>query len=419
MKTILLYLEGIRTAIGSLRAHKLRTILTMLGVSIGIFAITIIFTLVNSLNYNLNSNLSRLGNSVLFVYHFPWSSESFNNWQKYVKRPKMSYNEFLKLDKNLDNVEGVCYDVRIPGQTLKYKNEGIRTLEVRCVTGNYLDLNGWAIEEGRPFTELEMEAGRPVCVLGYNVAKKLFGDLSPIGRDVKLKGRKMRVIGVVEKSGTNMFGTTPDDLYYVPYAYATRLFDMNSRRLDKYIMVKAKNTARLDEIENDIIGLLRASRGLRPRAENDFSINRPEMLLDVFSQATDYLWYGGLFISFFAVVVGGFGIGNIMFTTVQERTFEIGLQKALGAKGSFILFQFLIESVILCLIGGLIGLLLNYGAAALLQAGIDSAEVNFQVVISSGSIVFGIVLSLVIGLGSGLIPSRIASRMDPIESMRK
>ncbi len=331
----------------------------------------------------------------------------------------MSYNEFLKLNKNLEHVEGVCYDVRVNGQTIKYKSESVNSVEVRCVTGKYIDLNGWEIGDGRPFTELEVEAGRPVCVLGYNVAEKLFGDFSPIGKDVKLKGRKLRVVGVVEKSGTNMFGSTPDDLFYLPYAYSTRIFDMDNRRLDKFIMVKALGTAQIDEIENDIIGLLRASRGLRPKTENDFSINRPEMLMDVFSDVTKYLWYGGLFISFFAVVVGGFGIGNIMFTTVKERTFEIGLQKALGAKKAFILFQFLMESVILCLLGGFIGLLLNFGASTLLQAAIDSMQVNFEVVVSAESIAFGVILSLVIGLGSGLIPSTIASRMDPVESMRK
>lgn len=391
----------------------------MLGVAIGIFAITIIFTLVNSLNYNLNQNLSKLGNSVLFVYHFPWSGESFSSWQKYVKRPKMSYNEYLKLRKNLDYIEDVAYEVEMRSQVLQYKGNSVSGVALTCITQGYLNISAMEMGLGRPFTDLEADAGRPVCILGHNVADKLFGEISPLGRKLRMAGKNVQVTGVVAKSGTNVFGDSPDDKIYIPYGFGARVFDMDSRRNDKSILVKVADPKRMAQVENQIIGLMRSARRLRPKAENNFAINRPEMLLDVFSDATKYLWYGGMFISFFAVIVGGFGIGNIMFTTVKERTFEIGLQKALGARRGVILFQFLVESVLLCLSGGVIGLLLNFGVAAIMQAAIDSMDVNFNVVISTGSILFGVILSVVIGLGSGLIPSLIASRLDPVESMRR
>jgi len=419
MKQILLYLEGVQIAWRPLRAHGLRTTLTVLGVAIGIFAITIIFTLVNSLNYNLQGNLNRLGNSALFVQRFPWSQESFNNWQKFIKRPRVSYNEYQKLERNLDRIEGIAFNVGAGPVTLKYKSEVVRNVELQCNAGPFINLNDWQMGQGRPFSEVESESGRAVCILGYTVAENLFGAISPLGRTIKLKGRRLKVIGVIEKSGANLFGNSPDDQAFAPYAFGSKVLNLEKGRRPKSIMVKARNTDEVDRVENRIIGLMRSARGLRPKAENDFSVNRPEMMAAVFNNVTQYLWYGGLFISFFAVVVGGFGIGNIMFTTVKERTFEIGLQKALGAKRNFILFQFLMESILLCLMGGIIGLLLNYGLAELMQVVIDGQEVNFEIVVSRGSILFGVVLSLVIGLGSGLIPSTIASKMDAVESMRK
>ncbi len=419
MQKILIYFEGIRIAIRSLKANRLRTILTMLGVSIGIFAITIIFTIVNSLNYNLNRNLSELGNSVLFVYHFPWSGESFGNWQKYVKRPRVNFQEYQQLKKNLTRVEGVSLEARMGGQTLKYSSKTVNGAQLRCVTQDYVANNALEIGLGRPFTDLEADAGRPVCILGHTVAENLFGDLYPVGREIRMRGKNLRVIGVLEKSGANMFGDSPDGGIYVPYGFGARMYDMSRRRVDKYIMVKARDVRDIDLIENDIIGLMRSSRGLRPKAENDFSINRPEMLLDVFENVTKYLRSGGLFISIFAVIVAGFGIGNIMFTTVKERTFEIGLQKSLGAERGVILFQFLMESVLLCLVGGIFGLLLNFGVAASMQALIDSMEIDFEVVISTSSVLFGVFLSVIIGLASGVIPSVVASKLDPVEAMRR
>jgi putative ABC transport system permease protein len=418
MKRINLLFEGIRVAFKSLVAHRLRTLLTTLGVAIGIFAITIIFTLVNSLNYTINRNLSELGSTMLFVLHIPWTNEAMN-WQKYYKRPKVSYNEFARLEKNLNHVDGVSYDVDIRGQTVKYKQKSLSQLSIHAVTDDYIFLNNYPIEVGRPFTEIEVDAGRPVCVIGANVKKELFGNSTAIDKSVRIKGKKVKVVGVIEKSGAGVFGQGPDDQVLVPYGFGARVFRMDGPRMDKIIQVKVSSAEWMGSVEDQIIGLIRVERGLRPTIENDFEINRPEMLMNLFSDATGYLRIGGIVISLFSIIVGGFGIGNIMFSTVKERTFEIGLQKALGATKGFILFQFLMESVMLCLMGGIIGLGLNFGLTALMQAIINSMEVDFVMVVTWESVVTGVALSVMIGLVSGYIPSSIAAKMDPVESMRR
>jgi putative ABC transport system permease protein len=418
MRQVALLMEGARIALGSLIGNRLRTGLTMLGVSIGIFAITIIFTLVNSLTFSLNRNLSELGNSVLFVFHFPWTNDAMSNWQKYMQRPMVNYSEYLKLKKGLAHVDGVSFDARASRQTLRSRHVELSPVPVRSVTLDYFMINSLEFEAGRPFNEVEIDGGRPVAVIGHNVAQALFPMTSPIGKVVELKGKKLRVVGVVALSGSNMFGNSPDDMTLIPYSLGARLYDMRSPRVEKIIAVKVADAKYIDLVEDEIVGIMRSTRGLRPRTDNDFEINRPEMLMKMFSSATDYLRFGGIFISLFSILVGGFGIGNIMFSTVKERTFEIGLQKSLGATRRFILFQFLFESVLLCFLGGLLGLLLNYGVTLLLQWAIEQAGVGFTMVTSWSSLGLGVLISVLIGIVSGYIPARIAARMDPVESMR-
>ncbi|MEM0997128.1 MAG: ABC transporter permease [Bacteroidota bacterium] len=419
MRRLNLLWEGIRIGISSLLAHRLRTLLTTLSVAIGIFAITIIFTLVNSLNYTINRNLSELGNTTLFVLHVPWTNEAMN-WQKYYKRPKVSYREFLRLKKNLDHVDGVAYDVDLRRQSLKYGKGSISGVSTHAVTSDFMFLSSFEFGAGRPFTEIEVDAGRPVCVIGSNVEKELFGEgINAIGKFLRVRGKKLKVVGVIDQSGAGVFGSGPDDQIFLPYATASRIFRMNSPSIERFIRVQVSSQKWMAQVESDIVGLMRAERGLRPKVENDFEINRPEMLMNLFSDATGYLQIGGIVISLFSIIVGGFGIGNIMFSTVKERTFEIGLQKALGAPKGFILFQFLMESVLLCLVGGIIGLGLNFGLTALMQAVINRMEIDFVMVVSTESILTGLVLSIMIGLTSGYIPSSIAARMEPIESMRR
>lgn len=391
--------------------------LTMLGVAIGIFAITIIFTLVNSLDYSMSQSISSLGNTMVIVYHVPWSNDIVN-WQKYFQRPRVTHDEYLALKRSLHYVDGVAYEARIRNATIRHDDRALEFVGLRAVTEDYIWMNALDLEAGRPLTELETMGGRPACVIGKEIANKLFPQEQAVGKWLRIRGKKVKVVGVLAKSGANMFGDNPDELVYLPYGFAARVFDMHSRQIDPSIAVRVASLERMETVEQEITGVMRKTRGLRPSAENDFEINRPEMLINLFSDATNYLRIGGLVISFFSVIVGGFGIGNIMYTTVKERTFEIGLQKALGAKRGFILFQFLSESVLLCLLGGLLGLLLNYGITQLIQFALLQMETEFVIVVSVNDILIGLALSGTIGLVSGFVPSLAAARMDPVESMR-
>lgn len=389
----------------------------MLGVAIGIFAITIIFTLVNSLDYSMSQSISSLGNTMVLVYHIPWSNDIVN-WQKYYQRPHVTYDEYLALKQELRYVDGVAYEARIRGITVRHGESALEYVQLRAISEDYMWMNALEVESGRPLTELETEAGRPACVIGKEIALKLFPNEQAVGKWVRIRGKKLKVVGVLAKSGANMFGANPDEMVYLPYGFAARIFNMHGNAIDPYLAVRVSSLARMDAVESEITGIMRKERGLRPSAENDFEINRPEMLINLFSDATNYLRIGGLVISFFSVIVGGFGIGNIMYTTVKERTFEIGLQKALGAKRGFILFQFLSESVLLCLLGGLLGLLLNFGVTQLIQFALQQMETEFSIVVSLNDILIGLAMSGTIGLVSGFIPSLAAARMDPVESMR-
>lgn len=410
--------ETVRIAARSLRGHKTRTFLTMLGVAIGIFAITIIFTLVNSLTYNLSKNINALGPTMMFVTQMPWSEAEWEDWQKIIARPPVDYSDFKKLERNLEDADGVCFRISYGGQNLKWENVMVSSVKVNAITRDYAWLNNFEFTKGRPFSEIEAMAGRATVILGSNVAQKIFGSLNPIDRYVRLKGRKVRVVGVLKKSGADVFGNSVDDEAFVPYAFAAKILQTKGRRIESMIMVRAKDEMIIPYVESSIVALVRSERGLRPRTENDFSVNKPEMIMDMVGKLAKYLKIGGIIISIFSVIVGGFGIGNIMFATVKERTFEIGLQKALGATRGFIQTQFLVEAIFLCLIGGAAGLGLNFAVGAIIKLLLIWAETEFEVVISVGSIVFGVMISVLIGLISGYIPSVIAARMDPIESMR-
>ena len=418
MKQLRLLLEGIFIAGKALRAHLLRTFLTMLGVSFGILTITAIFTLVDSLTFSITENLSKLGNSVMFVHHWPWDN-NFDEFYKYRNRPKVSYDDFLTLKRELNNVSGVAFNVEAHGQDVEKDGSSVTGISVRGITYDFGEINAFDIIEGRYFSEMECEAGRPVCILGWNVAVNLLGPHGPYaGQEVRFGGKKLVVAGVLKGTGSSFFGQSPDDVLYIPYMFAARRFNTNARVVDKLITIRAENQEMVDRVESETIGLVRQARGLKPGVDDNFSINKYEMLMNQIGNAMKYLETGGIFIAILSVIVGGFGIGNIMFASVKERTFEIGLQKALGATRSFILFQFLFESVMMCLIGGFLGLGMLYLGTIAGEYFIAELGIQMNLVITPRNVSWGMGIALLIGVFSGILPSIYASGLQPVESMR-
>lgn len=408
-----LFGESVRFAIQVLTNNLLRTTLSLLGVTIGIMLITLVFTLVDSLEKNVKDSLDFLGSNVVTVNKFSFVQTDPNApFWKYFRRPNNNYGEYEFLNANLKNASAVTI-VGKSSTTIKKGNSSLSGTDLWGITYQYKDVYEVAIERGRYFTQQEIEGGRTVAIIGDEVAKQLFPNGDAVGQDIKLKGYKVRVIGVMEHEGESFIGTpSSDDRVFIPYKMFTKMYYIGRVfGISPSIAVKGyADDIGLVELQNEMEGMIRKVRGLRPKDETNFALNRPEAIADALGGIFDVLGIAGWVIGGFAILVGGFGIMNIMFVSVQERTKLIGIQKSLGAKNYFILFQFLFESIFLCLLGGVTGILIVYLLTFI--------PIPLEVELSTKNILLAVVVSSTIGVVSGIVPSAKAARLDPVEAMR-
>jgi putative ABC transport system permease protein len=408
-----LVLESFRFAVQALRANALRTILSLLGVTIGIFAIIAVFTIVDSLERSIRGSMSFVGEKVIYVQKWPWSFGPEYPWWKYFNRPVANLREFRLLEKRLENDNGVAIFWSKNSNTLKSGSNSISDVNVQGISYAFDKVSDVPLAEGRYFTPQEIESARNVILVGADVGTNLFPMQTPVGKEVKLRGRRFKIIGAMERQGENMMGMpTNDKNVLIPYGAFTRIFPTGRNGLEPAIAVKGQEWDEgLQELEYEIRGIMRSARSLKPRDEDNFALNRAELLADAITGLFNVIGVAGWVIGGFSIIVGGFGIANIMFVSVKERTNIIGIQKSLGAKNFFILFQFLFEAVFLSLIGGGIGILLVFGLTLLPQSAME-------IVLSIKNITIGLSVSVLIGLLSGIIPAIMASNLDPVIAIR-
>ena len=408
-----LFRESFLFAYDALRQNKLRTLLSLLGVTIGIFTIIAVFSAVDTLRDNLQKSVNKLGSNSIYIEKWPWVADGEYPWWKYMQRPVSKIRDFRELQNRSQTAQAISYEINIDSRTIKYKSN---TVDGATVFGATQDHNKtWTFDfaDGRYFTDIESRTGAPVAILGHEIYDNLFPGVSAIGKQIKVMGKYVTIIGVFAKEGEDMLGLSSDKQVLIPLNFARTVLDVQNEKYNPSIVVKGKDGVPLDEVEGELRGMMRSIRSLRPGQDDNFSLNKISLLSDQLDILFAVVNVAGAIIGLFSILVGGFGIANIMFVSVKERTNIIGIQKSLGAKNYFILLQFLIESVILCLLGGLIGLLLVYGGTFVVKWAWD-----VSIVLYLKNVIIGIGTSVAIGVISGIIPAYSASKLDPVEAIR-
>lgn len=412
-KVIRLSIESLQFAINAVVVNKLRTLLSLLGITIGIFAIISVFTIFDSLEMNIRESISTLGNDVIYIQKWPWTEETGRDyqWWQYVNRPLPTIQEYEKLKDRLTRAEEVAFMVST-NVTVKYREKSIENINFLGASEGFSDIRDFDIQRGRYYSNFELKSGANYAIIGHEIAQELFGNINPINKEVTIRGYKTRVIGVFEKEGKDTFGDSMDESVLVPINHVRNLVNIRSESMDPTIWVKTSERISNEELMAEIRMVLRSLRRLKPNAGDNFALNQTSMLDNQLDQFFGTLNIAGWFIGLFSLLVGGFGIANIMFVSVKERTKVIGIQKALGAKFYFILLQFVFEAVILAVAGGAIGLLFVFAGTLLVNA-----LTTFEITLTMGNIVTGLLISSLIGLISGISPAYSAARLDPVEAI--
>jgi len=406
--------ESFSFAMNALRTNKLRTLLSLLGVTIGIFSIIAVLAAVDSLDRKIKSDLSTLDKNTMYLTSVCFGPTDIPNW-KVEQFPNVTYEEYQYLKENVNHTENFCFQFFAPRESVKFESKTVSDVNMVPVTSEFVDIQRMEFSVGRFFNESESNSGKAVIVLGFEVAKGLFDESDPIGKTVRLYGQRFIVIGVTKKKGDSgiELGGGDDTSAFIPTNFLRRLYGDNNESMLPVIIIKPEKGTDMPEPKADIAQKLRNMRGVKSNDIDNFFVNVLSGFTDLIDGIVSQMNMIGWIISGFSLLVGGFGIANIMFVSVKERTNLIGIQKSLGAKNKFILFQFLFESVILSVIGGVVGLILVWIISIILTKALE-----FEFILGFWNIVLGTSLSAFIGLISGILPAISASRLDPVEAIR-
>lgn len=410
------FTEAFRIAGEQLRMHKMRSLLTALGVIIGIVAVTLMGTAIKGIDKGFSESLDMIGQDILYLEKWPWSDVG-DNWMKYRNRPNIDLGDAREINEWIARRPDSALRLAVPSKlafsTLKREDRSISDIYTHGTTADFALMSTADLLVGRFFTGAENESRRFVIILGYDVADTLFpeGAARAPGEEVKLRGRTFEVIGVLERQGSFLGLQSFDNQVILPRGALERFYGWDRRN---HIRVQAKAGVPLERAVDEVTGLYRRIRGLEPGEENDFEINRSEAIEQELGPIKSGIALAGFFVTGLALFVGAIGIMNITFVSVRERTREIGTRRAIGARRRAILLQFLIEAVAICLLGGVIGL----GCAFGLKTAIGSAFPSFPFTFSGDLVFLAFVLSVLTGVASGLAPAWQAARLDPANALR-
>jgi putative ABC transport system permease protein len=402
--------EGLKIAWDAVRANKMRSILTTLGIIIGIVTVTSMATAIDALNHAFQNSISILGADVLFVSRQTWGDRSEAQWLSERKRHDITRQQARRIEQQMSLASAVAPVVAM-NQGVWYKNRNSASVRIIGSTDQFLTTSGFAIEQGRFLTEDETEGGRPVCVIGNDVATNLFQRESPLGKKIKIGARRLEVIGVLEKRGSFLGLTSFDNEVIIPIK---QLLIGYWRDPDFDVQVKIRDLVQLDDAKEELRGIMRKIRRVAPGDPDDFSINQQEQVFKTLTQGTHTIAAVGLLITGLSLFVGGIGIMNIMFVSVAERTREIGVRKAIGARRRSILLQFLIEAALICLIGGLVGLGITFFLTLASLHFFPSFPMNLSLPVMG----LAILMSILTGVTSGFLPAWHAARLNPVDALR-
>jgi putative ABC transport system permease protein len=395
--------ESWRIAWQAMKSNKVRSILTTLGIVIGVTTVVLMIIIIQGLNQSFKGEISILGSNTLYIQKWPWAD---SDWWVIRKWPEIGEKEYRAL-KNYATLANHVVPVIETQRPVAYEDNRLTEVSIEGTNSEYPEISTFSPAYGRFLNEIDVEKNRNVAVIGNSVREELFPYRNPIGQRIKIGPNKFRVVGVLEKQGA-VFGQSMDEIIFIPHG--TLLKKFGSHR-DWSLVVSVADAAQLEDMEIEARGILRKIRKLSPGDRDNFSLNKQSQILDLYNRVTAGVYAGGIAIAFISLLVGGIGIMNIMLVSVTERTHEIGIRKAIGAKRSHILWQFLTESAFICAVGGAIGILLAYGIGRIIDKFLPTAMPFWVVFLALG-------FSATVGLFFGIWPASKAARMNPIEALR-